>query len=122
MTSKRIPNDDGRRPIKLSERLENDPTLWTKKEWARDSFGFKANPSGDTAVCWCLSSLLARFTKNYIDEAESQVRLAKAIASDHTRPANFVQCDFPAVEIINFNDEDDINVEDIIRVLKRANV
>jgi len=110
--------------MKLFQRLENNPTLWTKEAWARDSSGCKTSPSGGKAVCWCLSSLVDRFSENFREKEESQVRLVEAIYSDQTQVVKdvFSHYESPVPEIVAFNDKDGIDVVDIIRVLKRANV
>jgi hypothetical protein len=88
--------------------LLDTPEKWTKEVFARDCKGDEVDPESPEAVCWCVKGALQKCYPNYDDRWEAAYhRLLEVRKYKH---------------IVDWQDDPRTTYEEIIKVLKLADV
>ena len=92
--------------------LLSTPDRWCKGNWAKDARGQVTKASGPDAVCWCLTGALWRI---YMDRPHAYAAVKDRVVSVLERRTG-------RGGLVAFNDDFRTSYEDVIAVLKEANV
>jgi hypothetical protein len=90
--------------------LLSDSSKWTKGAGARDNDGIRCSPASPDAVCWCLFGAITRCYDNPFQIAAMVEKLISETYNEGYYKAE------------SFNDAPDTTYNDIISLLKEADV
>lgn len=102
-------------------KLLDSPEKWIKQFNAKDASGNPVPPSNENAVCWCIFGALQKcYSKNTMNFIEAEIRLYDLLKNkgylgkrgDSSKPHDYAE----------WNDAEETTYDEVISVLKEANV
>ena len=110
---------------KCADQFENQPETWTQGMNASDETGYELPVNDPDACMWCLVGIVARELdcRTYVDENGEMVSFHPYMR-EYLRPLAYgidnspIEINDPETYVINWNDENDRTVPDVIDLLR----